>query len=122
MMIPAFAHQVAPPHVAVGGHIANPGHFIITKNPMTIAQLIVRIAGIPVTAKEAASYAEGETIETFVIVFYRAGKVKRLLRFGRDDDYMRKTLIKEGDTFDVRRSTDLKDLKKAQAIIVKPKK
>ena len=122
LVVPSLGDQTMSPHVNVGGHIANPGHYMLTKNPMTIADLIVRIVGIPVTPEEAQSYFEGETIKTFTIVFYRDKKVKVRLRFGRDDDYMRKTVIKNGDTFDIRRQVALKDIKKAPTIIVKPKK
>lgn len=60
--------------VAVGGHIAKPGPYAFVSAQESLAELLNRVGGIPVTRGDFNNYQAGELVAHVRIVHYRGGK------------------------------------------------
>lgn len=113
-----FAHSVAPPFVVVGGSIAKPGPYELVAERESVAELINRIGGVPITEEEAKDYAAGKVLETVDLVMTRKDE-EEVFKFGEDEAIMRKIIIQQGDAFNVRRGERIFEIATPHTLTIK---
>jgi protein involved in polysaccharide export with SLBB domain len=94
----ALAHQQFDV-IAVGGHVKKPGPYDRIENE-TMAALLNRIGGIPVSHEELERYQYGETGFSVRINLYRDGK-KRELKIDPKNNELWELLIMKNDVIEV---------------------